>query len=165
MFRYLDIGNTNKDFDEIEKYEENLLITLPTRARQIATKYDVIIPRPIGSTETVLIIPPDFENQLYSTGFISIKNANEDDAIILRGIIKSEIIQKQLFYLQSGSIQPEITPSNFREYVLIPFPRGKFKDRMKKEMKEFYIGLKYHFESYSKKRLELKNDFVNLLIK
>lgn len=165
IFRYLDIGNTNKDFDEIEGYEENLLVTLPTRARQLADSYDVLIPRPIGSTETVIILKDDFKNQLYSTGFISIKNSNEMDAIILRGVLKSEIIQKQLFFLQSGSIQPEITPTNFKDYVLIPLPKGKFKESMVIDMKGYYKKLKYHFEQYQTKRASLKEDFIKLLIK
>jgi restriction endonuclease S subunit len=164
MFKYLDIGGTNKDSDEIKSYEENLLINLPTRARQIANTYDVLIPRPIGSTETIVILPNEFKGQLYSTGFISIKNTKEDEAIILRGVLKSEIIQKQLFYLQSGSIQPEITPSNFKEHVLIPLPKGKFKEVMIKDITDYYKKLKYYFEQYKSKRINLKNDFIKLLI-
>jgi len=162
-FKYLDIGSTNKDFDDIGNYEENILMALPTRARYIAEENDVILPRPIGSNKTILLLGKEFTGQLYSTGFISIKNNSEEEAIILRGVLKSHIVQKQLFYLQSGSIQAEITPSNFKEYVLIPLPQGEFKKRMAKDMKEYYNRLKDYFEKYQEKRASIKRDFVNML--
>lgn len=139
-YKYLRLGDTDKDLGLILGIEEDLLINLPTRARQKIETNDILISRPIGSTEGVVKVPEELNNQLCSTGFIIIRPEDEDEALLLWAIMKSDLVQKQFFYLQSGHSQPEITPENFKEKILIPLPnkrvRDKIIDAVKKDIKE-----------------------------
>ena len=110
VYRYIDIGNTEKELGSIQGHQEDVLINLPSRARQIIRENDILLPRPIGSTEGIIIVPKKYDGQLASTGFIQIRPKNHDEAVLLWAILKSRAVQEQLFYLQSGSLQPEITP-------------------------------------------------------
>ncbi len=59
-----------------------------------------------------------------------------------------------MFYLQSGSIQPEITPTNFKKYLLIPYPKNNVKkeiiEEMKKDIKDAREGIKKYKDSKRK---------------
>ena len=63
VFKYVDIGNTEKDLGEIQGYEEDILLNLPSRAKMKAKENDVLIPRPIGSTQGIVKVNHDFNNQ------------------------------------------------------------------------------------------------------
>ncbi len=159
VFKYLDIGNTDKDLGEIASFEEDVLLNLPTRARQKAEANDILLPRPIGSTSTIVKLNDEFTGHFYSTGFIAIKNNSEQEAILLKAILMSDIVQKQFFYLQSGSLQPEITPTNFKRYVLLPYPKGKLKEQMLKEIQILFSEAKEDFSKYNHKKQEARDNF------
>lgn len=135
-FKYVDLGNTEKDFGKIIGFQEDFLFNLPTRARQMIYGNDILLPRPIGSTEGIVIVPKEFDKQLCSTGFIQIRPETSDEAILLWTILKSNLVQKQFFYLQSGSLQPEITPKNFKENIMIPMPNEDIKKKIVDEVKQ-----------------------------
>jgi restriction endonuclease S subunit len=162
IFKYVDIGNTTVDLGLILGHEEDILLNLPTRARQLCDSGDLLQPRPIGSSDGLIIVPKGYDRQLFSTGFIQIRPKDEEEAFLLWVILKSEIVQKQLFYLQSGSVQPEITPTNFEEYVLIPIPKntGSILTEARqylKTAKELRIG-------YTKELDDAKNKFLELIV-
>ena len=165
IFKYLDIGNTDKDLGEIAGFEEEVLLNLPMRARQKAETNDVLIPRPIGSTATIVKIDKEFEGQFYSTGFIALKNKSEEEALLFKAVLMSDIIQKQFFYLQSGSLQPEITPTNFKEYVLIPYPKGDLRIKMLKETKELFNEAKQNLDNFRYNKQKAKEMLIEELLK
>jgi len=138
VFKYVDIGNTEKDLGEIKGYEEDILLNLPSRAKMRGKKNDILIPRPIGSTQGIVKVSSEFNNQLFTTGNIQLRPHNEDDSFLLWTMLKSNIMQKQFFYLQSGCSQPEISPNNFKKYVLFPFPKGEIRKEMMNKSKEYY---------------------------
>ena len=76
----------------IQGYKEDILFNLPTRARQIIQTNDILLPRPIGSTEEIAIVPEEYVNQLCSTGFIIIRSKNYDNALLLWSILKSDLV-------------------------------------------------------------------------
>jgi len=160
-YKYLELGNTDKDLGLILGIEEDLLINLPTRARQKIQTNDILIPRPIGSTEGIVKVPEELNNQLCSTGFIIIRPKDEDEALLLWAIMKSDLVQLQFFYLQSGSLQPEITPENFKGKVLIPLPKGKIRkqivDAVKKDIEEAKKYKQRYDISLEKAKSILKN--------
>lgn len=138
VFKYVDIGNTEKELGEIQGFEEDILFNLPSRAKMRAKENDILIPRPIGSTQGIVKVKKEFDNQLFTTGNIQIRPTNEDEAFLLWTMLKSDTIQKQFFYLQSGCSQPEISPNNFEEYVLLPFPKGEIRKEIISKSKQYY---------------------------
>lgn len=135
-FKYIEVKHTEKDIGLITGYLEDILLNLPGRARQKIKRNNVIIPRPIGSTEAIAIVTEEFDKDLCSTGFIAIRARDFNEAVLLWAILKSDLVQKQFFHLQSGSLQPEITPKNFKEKVLVPIPTPQIQEEIVKETQE-----------------------------
>jgi len=147
IFKYVDIGNTEKELGEIIGYDEDILFNLPSRAKMKAKENDILIPRPIGSTQGIVKVNKEFNNQLFTTGNIQIRPDKEDDSFLLWTMLKSNIMQKQFFYLQSGCSQPEISPNSFKKYVLFPFPKGDIRKEIVTKSKEYYEeALKHQIE-------------------
>lgn len=163
--KYVDIGNTEKQLGLILGYEEDVLINLPSRARQIMKENDILLPRPIGSAEGIIIVPKEYDGQLCSTGFIQIRPTNYDNAVLLWSILKSQVVQEQLFYLQSGSLQPEITPKTFMKRVLIPIPvNEKIQNNIIIQMKEKLKELKTIKDEYKQNKETAENVFTKALL-
>ena len=151
------MGNTDKDLGLILGIEEDLLINLPARARQKINTNDILIPCPIGSTEGIVKVPEELNNQLCSTGFIIIRPKDEDEAFILWAIMKSDLVQQQFFYLQSGKLQPAITPENFKDRVLIPLPKGNLRKKIIDAVKQDVEEAKQHKQEYNISLEKAKN--------
>jgi|GEM_PF-1943952 len=159
VFRYVDIGNTEKDLGWILGNENDILINLPSRAKRRAKENDILIPRPIGSTQGIIKVSFDYEGQLFTTGNIQIRPKDEKEAILLLVMLKSEIMQKQFFYLQSGCSQPEISPNNFEKYVLFPFPKGEIREEIIKKSSEHYKEALKHRDNIIKLRKQIDEVF------
>ena len=163
-YRYIDIGCTNKDFGDVLDYEENILLNLPSRARQKIQTNDVLLPRPIGSTDGVVIVPEQYDGQICSTGFIVIRPKDRKEALLLWAILKSEIVQRQFFFLQSGSIQPEIAPTNFRKHVRIPIPQNSVQDEIIEETSERIKKAKQTLQEYKEMRKFARDTFEKMVL-
>lgn len=163
-FRYVELKHTS-ELGMIKGYKEDILFNLPTRARQIIKTNDILLPRPIGSTEEIAIVPEEYNNQLCSTGFIIIRPKNYTNALLLWSILKSDLVQKQLFYLQSGSLQPEITPKYFKEKVLIPIPKEEIQKEIIKKTRKKTERAKYFLEEYKTNRQKAEQVFLDMILK
>jgi type I restriction enzyme S subunit len=163
-FKYIEVKHSTKQPNLINGYVEDVLIALPSRARQIIKENDILLPRPILSTEKIVIVPKEFNGQICSTGYIVIRPKDYDEACLITSILKSPIVQRQLFLLQSGSIQPEITPSDFKK-IIIPIPESnKEKERIIKNFKQELKEAKDYRQEYNNKRKEAENTFLKELL-
>lgn len=160
IFKYLDIGNTEKELGNMSNLEEDNLINLPTRARQRANSWDVLLPRPIGSSEGVVILGDDIDHLLYSTGFIGIHNKTEENALVLWASLKSKTVQNQLTYLQSGSLQPEITKEDFKKLVKVPIPKDDNASRVALDIKNLRQEAEDSYSDYIRLKTEAKRFFT-----
>ena len=138
-FKYIEVKNASKLPNFIDGYSEDVLISLPSRARQIVKENDVLLPRPIGSSEKISIVPKDLDGHLCSTGFIVIRSKDYDEACLLALVLKSPFVQRQIFNLQSGCIQPEITPTDFKK-VILPIPKDKKEGLINKFKEEMQLA-------------------------
>lgn len=163
-FKYIEVKHSSKQPNLINGYVEDVLIALPSRARQIIKENDILLPRPILSTEKIIIVPKEYDGQVCSTGYIVIRPKDYDDACLITSILKSPFVQRQLFLLQSGSIQPEIAPKDFKK-IIIPIPKSdeekqKIIDEFKKELKE----AENNRQDYNKKKKEVEDTFLKEII-
>lgn len=121
IFKYLEVGDVNNRGD-IVGYQENQIKNLPTRARKMVQQGDVIVAKNISSLGSVALIGDYFDGQLVSTGFIVIKPRNKEEGFLLWSIMKSKIIEKQMYYLSATAVQPEVSEEIFKHELLIPVP-------------------------------------------
>jgi type I restriction enzyme M protein len=163
-FKYIDIGNTEKDLGHIKGCEEDLLINLPTRARMVIKENDILIPAPVHSASGIIIVPKEFDGQLCSTGFIVIRPKDHKETILLYAILKSEIVQKQFFHLQSGINQQSITDENFKEFILLPIPKeDNDREAMIGKIKELRENAKELRKEYNKKLSDIQGEFIKVI--
>jgi type I restriction enzyme M protein len=134
LFSYADIGVLNKERGEmlIEECEEGLLEMLPERANLQVTANDLIFPLSYDSFGKVAIIPPEFDNQLVSSGFYGFKFDSYEEACLVWNIIRSEYVQKQFIHVASGYTQREISKTNLKKHIVFPIPAINV-DELKKE--------------------------------
>ena len=121
IFKYLEISDVTRD-GTIIRYRSDWFKDLPTRARLQVQEGDVIFAKNISSRGTTVLIPKLYHNQLVTTGFIGIRPSNHKKALLLWGILESEIFRKQVYYLSVSASQPELRNDAFKDEVLIPFP-------------------------------------------
>lgn len=162
-FMYVDINNVNKEVGSIEGYTEDFLLKLPTRARRLIKENDILIPSPIGSTKGICIVPKEFEGQICSTGFIVIETKSFDEALLYFGILKSNIVQKQLYHFQSGSVQPSISSKAFERNVCIPVPKGIWQAEYAKQVKAMVNELLLLKTNHSRELQKSKDTFEKLI--
>ena len=128
-YRYFDIGDVTKD-GEIVRSRTDLFEKLPTRARLQVQGGDVVFARNNSSRGTAVIIPGDYDGQLVTTGFLAVRPANPDDALLLWAAFTSEAFRKQIYYLAITAVQPEVRRDIFQKDMLIPFPVGQQRERL-----------------------------------
>ena len=154
-YRYVEVGSVDKNGYYFISTRD-FLSELPTRARINVKKHTIIVPKSISCLGSVAIIMEDADDLLVSTGFIAIKCKHEEQAISLWAVIRSEIIQKQMFYLSATAVQPEVSNEIFNKDLLIPYPINK----MRKEIYTLAKSSLIKKEEYEKTVSDL-NTYTN----
>lgn len=124
LFKYIEIGDVTID-GTIIRYREDYLENLPSRARLLVRKNDVIFAKNNSSRGTTILIPEWFDNSLVTTGFIGIRPNNKEEALILWNAMESEFFRKQVYYLAITASQPEIRENIFKKEIVIPWPKDE----------------------------------------
>lgn len=119
LFRYFEIGDVTRE-GAIVNYREDFFENLPTRARLQVQANDVLLAKNISSRGTAVIVPPEFDGHLVTTGFIAIRPETHADALLLWSIFTSEMFRKQVYYFAITAVQPEIRESIFEQEFLLP---------------------------------------------
>ena len=120
-FRYFEIGDTAKD-GQIVTWKEGEFTTLPTRGRLQVRKGDVLFAKNNSSRGRTVIVPPEFDGQLATTGFIAIRPRSTKEGFMLWNVLSSEVFRQQVYYLAVTASQPEIREDIFAEQFMVPIP-------------------------------------------
>lgn len=129
IFRYFEIGDVTKE-GFITEYQEDYFENLPTRGRLRVQTNDVLLAKNNSSRGTSVIIPPQFDGQIVTTGFLAIRPQDEEEALLLWSIFSSEMFRKQVYYLAVTAVQPEIREDIFKDSFILPIPISR-KNRKK----------------------------------
>ncbi len=126
VYKYIEISSIDKERGCIiqDGWEEGLRDQLPNRAKLLIKQNDVLFSKPFRSLQKVAIVPKKLDGHLASSGFVGIRPRNYDEACLLWSIIRSELVQKQLYHLASGYTQRELNDEYLNEYLLIPLPKA-----------------------------------------
>lgn len=122
IFRYFDIGDVTSE-GLIVNYREDYFENLPSRGKLRVRTNDVFFAKNNSSRGTSVIIPPDFDGQIVTTGFIAVRPEDEEEALLLWSIFRSEAFRKQIYYLAITAVQPEVREDIFGDEFLLPLPR------------------------------------------
>lgn len=129
-YKYIELSNIGRsgDIDGVKIQQGS---DLPTRARRLVRKGQVIVSSVEGSMDSCALITDDYDGALCSTGFyvIDSEHYNSESLLVL---VKSSAIQFLLKRACSGTIMPNIAKE---EFLNIPLPEIDKKVQVKiKEM-------------------------------
>jgi len=97
---------------------------LPTRARKMVKKGDVIVAKSISCIGQNTIIPESLDGHLVSTGFIVLRpKSNENDffdSYLLWSYLRQQYVKKQFYYKAATAVQPEVSEKTFTNDIDIP---------------------------------------------
>ena len=119
-YKYIELADIGA-YGEITGCTMAIGSELPTRARRIVHKGDVLISSIEGSLQSCAIVPKEFDNALCSTGFY-VMTPNKINAETLLILLKSTVIQLLLKKGCSGTILTNISKDEFLKIKLPILP-------------------------------------------
>lgn len=115
-YKYIELSNIGTTGD-ITGFTFEFGEDLPTRARRIVKKGDVIVSSIEGSLEKVALVTKNFDNSLCSTGFYVI-NSNRINSETLLVLFKNRIFREILKQNCSGTILTAINKDEFLNIII-----------------------------------------------
>lgn len=135
IFNYIEVGSCNKKGDIVSS-QSDLLSNLPTRARMLVKEFDVLTPKNISSLYSTCVINASIAGSLVSTGFFVFTDLSERDACLLWSSLRSDLVQRQFYYLSATAVQPELAKEYLENFVKIPIPIGQYADKIYENVKQ-----------------------------
>lgn len=121
-YKYIELADIGT-FGEITSCTTAFGYELPSRARRIVHKGDVLISSIEGSLQSCAIVPKEFDNALCSTGFyVMIPNKINAETLLI--LLKSEVIQLLLKKGCSGTILTNISKDEFLKIKIPILPES-----------------------------------------
>ena len=148
--KYIEFSNID-DFGFINGCDEMEYGELPSRAKVIVKKGDLICARLKQSSEKIAIITEEYDDCVVSTGFVVIRAKNLNPEFIL-ALLKSDKIQTQIKSKTTGSIMASI---NDQEFLSIIIPNLDNIIKYNETLKKSYDSL-YQIKN------SIKNDIRNI---
>lgn len=139
-FKYVEIGDVTK-YGLITKYIKSKFEDLPARGVYQIHTGDILFALNNNSRGTVVLVPPEFDNAICTSGFLVIVPESVEHGLLLWYSLRSEMCRKQIYYLSQTASQPELKIDSWNTYFKIPIPTGENCDKAIKKAKEFYSCL------------------------
>lgn len=155
-YKYIELANIGQS-GEIEDVESVLGENLPTRARRLVKKGNVIVSSIEGSLESCAIITDEYDNAICSTGFYVIDSDLYNSETLL-ALLKSKPIQMLLKRGCSGTILTNITKD---EFLNIPLP--EVDEDVQKKVKD-RVSMAYALREKSKELFESAKKAIEIAI-
>ena len=155
-YKYIELANIGK-YGEINDVDIIPGAELPTRARRIVHKGQILVSSIEGSLESCALVTSEYDNALCSTGFYVI-DSTEYNSEMLLVLLKSKPIQSLLKRGCSGTILTNISKG---EFLNIPLPNVK--NEVQEEVRK-RISSSYCLRNQSNKILECAKQAVEIAI-
>lgn len=138
-FLYVDISSIDRDLKAITTPQELLGKDAPSRARKIINKGDILVSLVRPNLNTIAIVPPEFDNQIASTGFEVIKPILVNSNYIFYVLCTDDFIS-YISKAVKGALYPAVNSSDIQSYQL-PLAPQKEQDIICKLINEFLIKI------------------------
>ena len=115
---------------------------MPSRGEYQIHTGDILLALNNSSRGTVVLVPPEFDNAICTSGFLVIIPSNQEEGLLLWYSLRSESCWKQIHYLSQTASQPELKVDAWNQYFKIPFPKDEERRAALKKTEEFYQYLK-----------------------
>jgi type I restriction enzyme M protein len=121
--RYIEISDVTA-YGLIVSFLEGTIDEFPTRAQYRVETGDVLVAINARSRGTVVLVPPQFDGALCTSGFLVIKPRSTEEGRLLWYTLRSELCRHQIYYLAQTASQSELKLKAWREMFQVPLPVG-----------------------------------------
>ncbi len=139
-FKYIEIGDVTQ-YGLITRYIKGKFEDLPSRGEYQIHTGDILLALNNSSRGTVVLVPPEFDNAICTSGFLVIIPGSKEHGLLLWYALRSEICRKQIYYLSQTASQPELKIDAWNSYFKIPIPVGDDYNKAIKKATDFYEHL------------------------
>lgn len=155
-YKYIELANINNNGDILDVTEQ-VGGELPTRARRLVKKGQVIVSSIEGSLNSCAIVDDEFDGAICSSGFFVITSDKISSECLLI-ILKSQIMQYLLKQQCTGTILTCINKEDFRK-IQIPVLDKKSQDIISAKVRE-----SFELRKKSKEYLEKAQNAIKIAI-
>ena len=120
-FHYVDISSVDNQRKVITEARQLPGKEAPSRARQVIRTNDVLVATTRPNLNAVALVPPDFDNEICSTGFCVLRPKPEIEPNYLFTFVQSTAFVRTLSDLVKGALYPAVTDGQVRAQRL-PLP-------------------------------------------
>jgi type I restriction enzyme M protein len=162
VVRYIEVGDTDKQYGKIMQHTEYPVCDLPSRAKYVIRENNLLIPNhrnSIKAKRSVVLVPPEYDGAVCTSRFIAVRP--KIPALYLYYILNLDFIKEFMLRLVSGSSSTEVKFDQLKN-LYIPIPPGEDFDLFVDEivrLREETIDLEQQLRG---KRAELESRFLEL---
>jgi len=120
-FLYVDISSVDNKRKRITEAKRLLGKVAPSRARQVIKTGDVLVATTRPNLNAVALVPPEFNDQIASTGFCVLRNTVEVLPEFLFSFVQTPAFVEALSDLVKGALYPAVTDKQVQGQP-IPLP-------------------------------------------
>ena len=139
-FRYVELSNINTSIGIIDGYTETSGKEVPSRAKRVLKKGDVIVSTVEGSLGKVALVSKEREGCLASSGFFQFRSEDLLPEVLLV-IAKSFIFQNQLEQRCAGTILTAVPKDSIKD-VLVPILPKATQEKIAELVRESHAARK-----------------------
>lgn len=136
FLNYFEIGDVTP-YGLIVRHVERTFDTLPSRGIYKVQQGDVLLAINNSSRGTVVLVPKEYDGAICTSGFLAIRPENEEQAMLLWYVLRSEYCRSQIYYLAQTASQPELKWAVWQHEFMVPMPLGDLRKQALSEVREF----------------------------
>lgn len=129
VFRYIDISSIDVTVGEVANPQDVEGAEAPSRARKVVRAFDVLVSTCRPTRGAVAVVPPQFHNQIASTGFAIVRCGEGANPFYLHFALRLPSTLEQFRKWSTGSSYPAILDEDVAK-TLIPVPLPEEQDRI-----------------------------------
>lgn len=98
---------------------------LPSRGQYQVETGDVLVAINARSRGTVVLVPPEFNGAICTSGFLVIRPGSVEEGLLLWYTLRSDLCRHQIYYLAQTASQSELKLKAWRDRFRVPLPAGE----------------------------------------
>ncbi|PRX23251.1 type I restriction enzyme S subunit [Orenia metallireducens] len=164
-YRYIELGSINKNtgkIEEVDKLEEYSYENLPSRAKKVVRRGDIIVSK-LVENYTVVVVGEEHDGCVATNAFMIIRPRIDISSDLLAYILKLDDIIKQFQRYGYGATAVRISNSDFKR-IRIPIPTpADLKSILESRVEIFKERKESLIQRYDNRFVEIEKRFLDLL--
>jgi len=163
FINYVDLSGINSKEWVIDSVRKLNIDEIPSRAKQIIWKWDLLISSLAWSLKWIALVEEDNENLIASTGFIVIKSSKKYNNKYLQLLFRTPIFQDILLSNTTWAIMSNISSSEFKN-IEVPLPPIEIQNQIAGEIEKLFNDAQNLKKEAEKSFIDAKKEVEVLIL-